>query len=172
MTFACVDVDYRADGSAMAACVAFSDWTEAAPAFERTLRVAHVEPYVSGAFFRRELPCILAVLEATVLDGSVEPFDLVIVDGYVVLDGRGTPGLGAHLHAALGGSIAVVGVGKTRYAHAETAVPVLRGKSASPLWITALGMDPAIAATRVREMHGPHRIPTLLRRVDRLARDA
>ncbi len=165
--FGCVDVDYREDGSASAASLAFSSWADAAPDSEQTARVDRVEPYVPGAFFHRELPCILAVIRASRLR-----FDVVIVDAYVVLDGDGTPGLGAHLHAALGGETSVVGVAKTRFARATTAIAVTRGRSASPLWVTAIGIHPLEAADGVRAMHGPHRVPTLLRRVDRLARDA
>ena len=47
---------------------------------------------------------------------------------------------------------------------------VLRGGSERPLWVTAAGMDPREACARVREMHGAHRIPTLLKRVDALCR--
>ncbi|EPX63712.1 hypothetical protein D187_006121 [Cystobacter fuscus DSM 2262] len=32
------------------------------------------------------------------------------------------------------------------------------------------GMEPAVAAERVRTMHGPYRVPTLLKDVDRLSR--
>ena len=96
------------------------------------------------------------------------PPDLVVVDGYAML-GPDRPGLGAHLHDALGGSIPVVGVAKTAFAGA-VAIPVLRGSSAVPLWITAIGIDPAQAAGHVTAMHGPHRLPTLLVRADHLAR--
>jgi deoxyribonuclease V len=51
-----------------------------------------------------------------------------------------------------------------------TAMPVLRGQSRRPLFVGAAGMDPVTAAALVRSMHGPDRLPTLLRRVDQLAR--
>jgi len=47
---------------------------------------------------------------------------------------------------------------------------VLRGDSRRPLYVTAAGLDPAAAALHVRSMHGPFRIPTLLKRVDQLCR--
>jgi deoxyribonuclease V len=37
--------------------------------------------------------------------------------------------------------------------------------------VTAVGIDLAEAARRLGEMHGPYRIPTLLKRVDRLCRE-
>ncbi len=167
MILGCVDVDYRADGSAVAACLVFGSWNDVEPAEEHTVRLRAVEPYVPGAFFRRELPCVLAAI-----DRAACRFDVVLVDAYVTLDAAGTPGLGAHLHTALGGASAVVGVAKTRFARATTALPVTRGTSKSPLWVSAIGIEPAEAADRVRAMHGPFRVPTLLRRVDRLAREA
>jgi deoxyribonuclease V len=46
---------------------------------------------------------------------------------------------------------------------------VVRG-GARPLHVTALGLDAADAAARVAAMHGPYRLPTLLKRADQLAR--
>lgn len=45
-----------------------------------------------------------------------------------------------------------------------------RGASRRPLYITAIGSDYLTAAEHIREMAGDHRIPTLLKTVDRLAR--
>lgn len=64
----------------------------------------------------------------------------------------------------------VVGVAKTAFKGSSFAVPVLRGSATRPLYVTAAGMDPEMAAGRVRAMHGPHRVPTLLKEVDRLSR--
>jgi deoxyribonuclease V len=162
---ACVDVDYRGD-EARAACVLFRDWADAAPAGEVVAVVRGVAPYVPGQFAQRELPCLLAVL------GRVEgPLELVVVDGYVTLGDDGRPGLGAHLHEALGGAVPVVGVAKSRYAGSRWAVPVVRGvNGTSPLFVTAAGMDAQEAARCVQAMHGPYRLPTLLKRADALCR--
>lgn len=162
---ACLDVDYRPDGSAVAACLGFDAWTSARATSDWIARVAVVAPYEPGALYRRELPCLLAALEV-----AGRAFEVIVVDAYVTLDASGAPGLGAHLHAALGGRSIVVGVAKTAYATATTAVQVLRGESRRPLWVSAAGMDPSIAAGHVAAMHGASRIPTLLRDVDRAAR--
>jgi deoxyribonuclease V len=66
------------------------------------------------------------------------------------------------------GKIPVVGVAKTKF-HGAVPVEVLRG-SGSPLFVTAVGLTLPEAANCIRDMHGPYRIPTLLRRVDQLAR--
>jgi deoxyribonuclease V len=162
---ACVDVDYRVD-DAMAACVLFHDWTDDRCAGQHVERIRGVAEYVPGQFYRRELPCLLAVL------GRVaEPLELVVVDGYVWLGEEDAPGLGAHLYEALGRRVGVVGVAKTRFAGARSAVEITRGESATrPLFVTAAGLDVAAAARAVQSMHGPYRVPTLLRQVDRLCR--
>jgi deoxyribonuclease V len=162
---ACLDVDYR-EAAAYAAGLAFHDWSDATPATEKVIPVVGVHPYQPGQFFRRELPCLLAVLR------ELPPVAVVIVDGYVWLDGVSVAGLGAHLYQALGGKVAVVGVAKTRFAGAGAAVEVVRGRSTRPLFITAVGMGAQKAAEHVRSMHGPDRIPTLLKRVDSLCRQA
>jgi deoxyribonuclease V len=168
---ACVDVDYRADGTAVAACLTFPAWDAAFADRCALARSERLQPYEPGKLYLRELPCILAaLLAAGIAEGS--SVEAIIVDAYVTLDPIGTPGLGAHLHTALKGTIPVVGVAKTPYASATTAIAVVRGESRTPLWVSAIGLAPELAAERVRDMHGPYRIPTLLRRVDRAARDA
>lgn len=164
-SIAIVDVDYRGDG-AVAACVLARGWADAEPESTRAVFLDRVEPYEPGMFYRRELPCLLAVLSEL-----GERPGAVVVDGYVWL-GDGVPGLGARLFEALGGEIPVVGVAKTRFRGADgVAEEVLRGGSKSPLSVTAAGMDLREAADLIRGMHGPHRIPALLTRADRLCRD-
>jgi deoxyribonuclease V len=163
---AAVDVAYGANGAA-AACVLFHDFADAAPAAEHVARVAEVADYEPGAFYKRELPCILAVLQAA----GARP-EVIVIDGYVWLSADGRPGLGARLFEALGKEAIVIGVAKTPFAGSTFAEEVLRGGSARPLHVTAAGVAPAVAAGWIRAMHGAHRIPTLLKRVDRLCRDA
>ena len=162
---ACLDVDYRPEVT-VAACVLFRDWTDAAEASHLVERGPPAEPYEPGQFFRRELPHLLEVLAAV-----REPLETVVIDGYVWL-GEERPGLGAHLYEALGRRVPVVGVAKTAFHSSGLALPVLRGQSQRPLFVTAVGMDASAAAELVRRMHGASRIPTLLGRVDRLCRDS
>lgn len=163
MSVALLDVHYE-DGGARAAVVFGAALDVASATLERVVTLAHVEPYEPGAFYRRELPCLRAAL-ATLAEVPA----LLVVDGYVTLDAAGTPGLGAHLSRALG-DVPVIGIAKTAYRGAGFAEAVLRGGSRAPLFVTAVGIDPKIAAASVARMHGPHRIPTLVRRVDQLAR--
>jgi len=166
MKIAVLDVDYR-DDHALAACVLLADWADATPTDERTARIESVAPYEPGQFYKRELPCLLAVLEPVRASLTV-----AIVDGYVWLGDETKPGLGAHLSAALGGTVPVIGVAKTRFRDAAPVAEVLRGGSANPLFVSAVDMDLATAAERVRTMHGPYRQPTALKRVDQLCRTA
>jgi deoxyribonuclease V len=94
--------------------------------------------------------------------------DVCRIDGYVML-GKGRAGLGQRLFVRLGAKIPVIGVAKSKF---EGACPVVvfRAGSRRPLFVTAAGTDVGVAAEKIRSMHGSLRIPTLLRRVDRLAR--
>jgi deoxyribonuclease V len=161
---ACVDVGY-AERDARAACVVFARWEDEAPAEEHVVEIDDPAPYVPGEFYKRELPCLLRVLELV-----RAPLEVIVIDGYVTLDPEGRPGLGARLFEALGGSTAIVGVAKTSFATATHAVAVKRGRSEKPIFVTARGLSEATAAAYVERMHGDSRIPTLLRRVDRLSR--
>ena len=83
-------------------------------------------------------------------------------------DPGGRRGLGAHAHAAFG--IPVIGVAKSRFRAVTHAVPVVRGPSVRPLFVTAAGMSAADAADLVRCMAGRYRLPDVLRRADTPAR--
>jgi deoxyribonuclease V len=78
-------------------------------------------------------------------------------------------GLGKHLFKFLDGKIPVVGVAKSKF-EGSSGAEVFRGGSIRPLYVTSAGMDLQKASVRIRSMHGVHRIPTLLKRVDLLAR--
>jgi deoxyribonuclease V len=159
---ACVDVDYRGE-AAVAAAILFLDWGSPHALAEHVVRVERVAPYRPGAFYERELPCILAVLAR-----NHWPLAAIVVDGYVWLGEQ--PGLGAHLFAALAEAVPVIGVAKNPF-HESSAIEVRRGDSKKPLYVSAAGTSPAEAARCVQRMHGEHRLPTLLKAVDRLCRE-
>ena len=173
----CVDVDYREDlggqtTSAVAAAVLFASWSAAYADAEHTRTIEEVSAYVPGQFYRRELPCLLALLaelpERSELDEELGP---IVIDGYVVLDEHGKPGLGRYLYDALERRVPIIGVAKTPFRANKAAREVLRGTSRQPLYVTAVGVDPDLAARNVQDMHGRFRFPTMLKRVDRLCRD-
>lgn len=161
----CLDVHYEPT-RARTALVGFRDWADGSSTVEQVGETAEPPaPYESGQFYKRELPHLLSALQRF---GATHTAELVIVDGHVWLDGK-LPGLGAHLFVALGETIPVVGVGKTSF-HDAAVLPIRRGQSEKPLYVSAVGIEPGRAADLVRAMHGVHRIPTLLQRVDHLAR--
>lgn len=120
--------------------------------------------YVPGQFYRRELPGILKLLRR--IDVTIET---LVVDGYVDL-AKHRPGLGRHLYNALNQSIPVIGVAKNPFAGCDMHVELLRGASSKPLYVTACGLDLQVAYSHIQSMAGDHRIPSMLKRADRLAR--
>ena len=160
--FVAADVHYLASGGARAAAVVSADAAFSRLIADRVELVPEVEPYQPGRFYLRELPPLHAALDG--LTGMA----LLVVDGYADLDPDGQPGLGAHAHAEFG--VPVIGVAKTAFRTATHAIPVLRGTSARPLYVTATGMSRPGAAELVRQMSGRHRMPDALRRADTLAR--
>lgn len=161
-----VDVDYR-ENDATAAAVAFRDWKDSRPAYVVTTTVSPIAAYEPGAFYKRELPCILKVL-TKLSQETPEAIGCVVVDGYVWLE-EGHQGLGYKLYEALDKKIPVVGVAKTFYKDAK-ATQVCRGDSKNPLYVTSEGMNVTDAATAVSSMYGDFRLPTLLKLVDHTCR--
>jgi deoxyribonuclease V len=160
----CVDVHYGE--RVVTACVGVKGFGDADPALELVEETkTAAAPYQPGRFYERELPFLVEILARA---RTAATFDVVIIDGHVWL-AEDEPGLGAHLSTALGKEIVIIGVAKSRFS-GGVAVPVLRGRSRQPLYVTAAGMDVARAAELVATMHGPYRIPTILKRVDQLAR--
>jgi len=162
-----LDVAYGSDTAAVAS-VCFADWPDAEPVHADAWRVdGPPADYQPGEFYKRELPYLLEAIARL-----TEPPDVIVIDGYVWLDAAQRPGLGARLFDALGQRIPVVGVSKTPFRADTFSERVLRGSSRTPLYVTSTGLPARQAADAVRAMHGPHRLPSLLKRVDRLCRDA
>jgi deoxyribonuclease V len=97
----CVDVDYR-DERAVAGGIAFRDWLDDNVVAERAVSVQGIQPYQSGQFFTRELPCLLEVLRV------LPRLGVILIDGSVWLE-ENRPGLGAHLYQSLDHRIPVIG---------------------------------------------------------------
>ena len=161
---ACTDVHYT-DYHATAACILFRNWSDSHSCQAITQRYEEPAPYEPGRFYRRELPALLSVISKL----TVRP-EIIIIDGYVWLGDWDHPGLGAHLHKTLGGGVAVIGVAKKLFLRGPAVQTIRRGTSARPLYVSAAGMDLNEAAARIIELHGEFRVPTLLKRVDRLCR--
>jgi deoxyribonuclease V len=129
----------------VAADAAFSDL-----AADRVRLVPGVEPYQPGQFCLSELPPLRAV------PAGLTGMALLMAGGYADLDPDGPPGLGARVHAEF--AVPVIGVAKSAFRTATHALPVLRGASARPLYVTAAGM-PGPTRSRYAPGHaGQHRL--------------
>jgi deoxyribonuclease V len=163
---AALDVYYEIH-RAMAACVVFDNWQDQIPMqLFRTL-VPTVRQYHPGRFYERELPCLLAVLQQV-----DQAFETIIIDGFVHLRAEVGKGLGLHLSESLPYVSTVIGVAKNPLRVAERFVPIIRGHSKKPLFVSAIGCSLDNAAQSIASMHGSNRIPTLLKYADQLARSS
>jgi deoxyribonuclease V len=157
---AILDVYYR-DDLATVACVQFNHWDDSQSIAVCTTEVEIEAEYQPGKFYLRELPCLLHALEHVAVR-----FEVIVVDGYVHLKPPLLKGLGAKLAESLPYHVSVIGVAKSRLRVADKFVPVLRGTSRRPLFVSAVDLPVEHAAGLVRGMSGPFRIPTLIRLAD------
>lgn len=111
-----------AENTALAAGVVFPSWDS--DEIERTLlkEIRKIEPYEPGNFYKRELPCILALLEDV-----EEELKAIIIDGFVSLGSNEKAGLGLHLYNAIDQSVPVIGVAKKAFIDTPKECEVYRG---------------------------------------------
>jgi deoxyribonuclease V len=162
-----VDVFYY-NNKAKAAGLIFKNWTDSKPVETKISYSDKTEEYVSGDFYKRELPPILNLLGTIDMSG----IELVIIDGYVYISDNEELGLGGYLFEHLDRRIPVIGIAKTSFAKNKKKVrEIYRGVSKNPLYISSIGIDVNNVASFVRSMHGEHRMPTLLRLLDQETRN-
>lgn len=161
-----IDVYYY-DNRAKAVGVLF-EWDDTAPRQTIIAFVDGVAEYVPGEFYKRELPCIEALLQKI----GTDFLDAVIVDGHIYTDNNWSYGLGGKTFELLGKRIPVIGVAKTGFhTNKDTVIEVLRGESKNPLYVSAVGIDTLFAAHKIRNMQGPYRIPDILKTLDMVTKD-
>lgn len=161
--FLAIDVDYDNEkGLAWVAGVAFDSWDSKDGEVFRTF-LDDIPDYVSGEFYKRELPCI----EKLIKECGLQPHT-IIVDGYCQFAG----GL------CLGGilnkrhpEIKVIGVAKNPHFHMPDNVEVYRGESKRPLYVTASGLPHDEAKQIISDMAGKYRLPDRLKQVDTACRE-
>lgn len=161
----CIDAYYQ-ENNALVAAILFENWDDEKGLKTYFATLHSISDYTPGQFYLRELPCIMAVLEKI-----EEPIDTILLDSYVQFS-ETQKGLGAHLYESIEKTPkpVIIGIAKTKFWGAQEVAEVLRGKSKNPLYITAQGIDIQTAAQYIAAMSGEHRIPTLLKEVDRLSR--
>jgi len=159
---------YYYDHKAKTVCVAFDGWVDKEPVHIYTEILDKVAEYQSGEFYKRELPCIMSLLKSI----DLQLVKIIIVDSFVVLDDAGSLGLGGHLFNQLNQTIPIIGVAKNNFFTLQQQKrTLLRGDSQKPLYITSVGIDLDIATAHIQSMHGPYRIPTLLKQLDGLTKE-
>ena len=159
-----IDVHYY-DDKARIAGIAFDDWLTDKESHVYISDYEGVADYKSGAFYKRELPCILKLIE----EHNLQP-ELIIIDGYVWLDGVKQTGMGARLHDSLAIKTPIIGVAKNKHSALGAGYDVVRGSSAKPLFVTAIGIDIDTAKSHIANMHGDFRQPTLIKKADSACR--
>ncbi|MEM9545443.1 MAG: endonuclease V [Bacteroidota bacterium] len=163
----CFDTFYFED-KAQTSCLGINAWSDDEASFELTERIGDIQPYESGFFYKRELPCLKSILRKIELN-SID--DILVIDGFVRLDDNKKLGLGGYLFEYLEAKIPVIGVAKNNFATINTLKrEITRGESAKPLFITAMGIDLDLASDYISSMHGEFRIPTILKLVDTYCR--
>ena len=158
------DVQYY-NNSGIVAGVEFASWTTNIPSKICISHIESVSTYIPGQFYKRELPCILSLIN----EHNLSP-KYIVIDGYVYLDGYSKPGLGKHLYDALHGKIKIIGVAKKPFSEISDEYEIFRGSSKKPLYITCAGEELSTAKANVRAMYGNHRIPYMLNKVDQVCR--
>jgi len=149
-------------------CIAFENWTSESESFIYSENTEISSDYESGAFYKRELPCILSLLKKI----NLKEGDLIIVDGYVTLDNSGKIGLGGYLYESLDKKYPVIGIAKNGFASEDDLrKTIFRGESKTPLFLTTVGIDSDDIKIKVENMFGAYRIPTLLKKLDQLTRE-
>ena len=88
---------YYAGSKAKVVGVLFENFSNEKPLKIISNVVGDVAPYESGSFYKRELPCIALLLQ----DLDVLYISLIVIDGFVYLDGDGRYGLGAGIYTSV-----------------------------------------------------------------------
>lgn len=159
---------YYYENKAKTVCLSFEDWNQEDKFEIYTEILFEIEEYVSGEFYKRELPCIISLISKI----DLKKVNLIIIDGFVFLNDENKFGLGAYLYHELNKKIPIIGVAKRDFATIEkNRIKLYRGKSENPLFITSIGIELNIASKKIEEMNGKYRIPTLLKEVDRLTKE-
>ncbi|KQB42360.1 endonuclease V [Flavobacterium aquidurense] len=159
---------YYFDEKAKTVCLEFEEWNESKNFKIHTEIIDNIEEYVPGEFYKRELPCIISLLNKI----DLKNIEAIVVDGFVYLDDEKKYGLGGRLYEKLNSEIPIIGVAKTNFAAIEKNKRALvRGDSKKPLFITSIGIELDDAFEKVASMAGEFRFPTLLKELDRLTKE-
>lgn len=161
-----VDVHYK-EKYAKAVGVLFN-WNDEQPISVITSIIYNVEEYQSGQFYKRELPCILEILKQI----DITEIEAIVVDGHVFVDNNRKYGLGGYLWDALKGDMPIIGVAKKSFIDTDkVTIPICRGESKQPLYISVIGIDLDTTSKNIQSMVGEYRIPRIFKYLDQLTKE-
>jgi deoxyribonuclease V len=159
-----IDVYYK-EYLARAIGVLF-DWEDESPQDILIELLEGIEEYIPGEFYKRELPCLLKIVEKV----NLSDLEAIIVDGHVNVENE-KYGLGGKLYEQLYGQVPVIGIAKSPfYANKDMTIEIYRGKSKMPLYISSIGIDLNEVVEKVINMTGEYRIPNILKTLDMLTK--
>lgn len=163
-----VDTYYYSDTLALTVGVLFNRWTDDEPAEIISSICTKFSSYIPGEFYKRELPCVLGLLEKVDMD----KIETIIVDGFLRLrfnDSTEKDGLGKKLFDSLNmPGLKVIGLAKSDFCRTdEISASLLRGSAVNPLWVQGIGLPDNVAAENIKMMSGKSRIPKLLKILDK-----
>jgi len=162
-----IDVYYY-DDKAKAVGVLFKNWDDSEPKEIKSIYLSNIEEYESGSFYKRELPCIINLLEKI----DLTKVEFIIVDSFVYLDDKKKLGLGGYLYEYLKEEIPIIGVAKNSFhLNKKNVIEIYRGNSKKPLYITSAGYNVSLSAELIKKMNGDYRFPSLLKTLDQETRN-
>lgn len=155
---------YYIENHAKTVGILFRHWTDTKLEIDTVITdyQNNIVPYQSGQFYRRELPCIMALLDKI----DLSTISTIVIDGYVHL-ADGKIGLGSYLYHALDNTIPIIGMAKKEFSgNKPYLIEIIRGQSKHPLYIPAIGISLENAAANINSMVGKYRMPDLLSFLD------
>lgn len=157
-----IDVSYQ-ENTAKVVGGFFENWYDEKLKIISKKTVINTQEYISGEFYKRELPCILEFLK----DYKIEQIELIIIDGFVFLNDDNKKGLGAYLFESLEKKVPIIGVAKTSFHNNKTnVINIYRGDSKKPLYISSIGIEPLKASDLIKNMFGNYRMPDIIKLID------
>jgi deoxyribonuclease V len=127
-----------------------------------------VEEYSPGEFYKRELPCLLKIIEKV----DLTKIEAIIIDGYVFVDNNWKYGLGGILWGKLDKKVPIIGVAKTSFfKNKETVKELIRGNSKKPLYVSTIDYPIDKAIDNLKKMSGEFRMPTILKQMDTITKE-
>lgn len=104
-----IDVHYR-ENEAKAVGVLFN-WEDIQPLSTIVQYLSNIDDYKPGEFYKRELPCLLKIIEKV----NLNELEAIIIDGHIYTDCQGNFGLGGKLWEVLNNQIPIIGVAKSPF---------------------------------------------------------